>query len=921
MAFDKSKALATAEKYVAQGKIPAAVQEYLGILKKDPKDLNLLNTVGDLYVRAGQVPEALKHYYKLGDSYVADGFLMRGIAIYKKIIKLDPNPIQALEKLAELYVLQGLLSDARSQYLQLAETYLKGNQADAAAGIFHKMLELEPDNITVQNRLADLYQRLGKKGEAVSIYLGAAERLIQRDDYLEAAKLIDKALATNAKNVTGQMLKARCELQLGQAEEALRRLQAIPNYEEEGPVVDVLLEAFMAMDRFDDARSLASHVLAAHPERYNGVFAIAVHQVERGEHEGALELLAGIAATMVAQREVERLASVVREIATALPTNPAPLELLVDINRRAGDMSYLARSLDRLGKCYVDLGQYETARPLYEELTRVEPENPEHGGHLAKVLEKLGIKPERVREAVPLKAPDKEPVGLARGEVAAAPGVIAGEIALDEETQTFVTSSLTDADLFSSYGAPQKAIDLLAKVVQRVPQHAGAFEKLLDLYVGQGSDAKIVEVATRLEEIYRSRGDQARADKFSEMATRYTQAAAAAGAPVRAPGTHEVDLSAEWETTAMEAPPAAEVNWQDVREEIGFYLNQNMFQEAQQVIARLEAQHAGRPELIELRDQLASAEAAASFAAAPEAVAVEAGEATTAFEFGAEEMPAAEIPVEASAEAAPAAFEMTSAGETQEFTFAAVEEPPAAEAPVAEEAPEAPAVEAAGETYEVTLEEVPAAEPDRPGGQAPAPAAAGASFLDELAGELDTTFAGLEAAATPPVAAQPSASRAAAGPAAAASAAELGGLSELFQEFKDELGEAEGAEDPETHYNLGIAYREMGLVDEAISEFQKVVKAAESQPFRSIFQCFTLLALCFMERGMPKIAVRWYDRALRSSGLDPEGALALRYDMGVAYETAGEKQAALDSFSEVYSSNIDYRDVADRIRTLQKELR
>lgn len=899
MAYDKGKALATAEKYVAQGKIPAAIQEYLGILKRDPKDLNLLNTVGDLYVRSGQVPEALKHYYKLGESYVADGFIMRGIAIYKKSAKLDPNPIQALEKLAELYVLQGLLSEARSQYLHLAEFYLKGNQSEAAADIFHKMLELEPDNITVQNRLADLYQRLGKKGEAVSIYLGAAERLVQRDDYLEAAKLIDKALATDPKNVTGQVLKARCQLQLGQADEALTRLQAIPNYEEEGPVVEVLLEAFMALDRFDDARTLADHVLAAHPERYSGVFSIAVHQVERGEHEGALELLKGIAATMVAQREVERLATVVRQIATALPTNPAPLELLVDINRRAGQLSYLARSLDRLAKCYVDLEQYEKARPLYEELTQLEPENPEHGGHLAKVLGKLGIAPERVREAAPLKVPEREPVGLARGEEVA-PAAVAGEIALDEETQTFVTSSLTDADLFSSYGAPQKAIALLEKVAQRVPQHAGALEKLLDLYVGQGSDAKIVEVATRLEESYRSRGDQANADKFLEMAARYTQAAAAAGAPVGAPATHEVDLSTEWETEAMEAPPAAEVSWQDVREEVGFYINQNMFQEAQQVIARLEAQHAGRPELIELRDQLASAEAAVSLAA-PEAALAEAGEATTAFEFGAEGMPAAEMPVEAPVEAAPSEFEVTPAGETQEFTFAAVEEP------VAEAAPEAPAVEAEGETYEVTLEEVPAA----------APAAAGGSLLDELAGELDSTFAGLEAAAPPPPAApQPGAPRPAAAP-----AAELGGLGELFQEFKAELGEAEGTEDPETHYNLGIAYREMGLVDEAISEFQKVVKAAETQPFRSVFQCFTLLALCFMEKSMPKIAVRWYDRALKTPGLDPEGALALRYDLGVAYETAGEKQSALDSFTEVYSSNIDYRDVADRIRSLQKELR
>jgi hypothetical protein len=90
----------------------------------------------------------------------------------------------------------------------------------------------------------------------------------------------------------------------------------------------------------------------------------------------------------------------------------------------------------------------------------------------------------------------------------------------------------------------------------------------------------------------------------------------------------------------------------------------------------------------------------------------------------------------------------------------------------------------------------------------------------------------------------------------------------------------------------------MGLLDEAISEFQKVTKAAEKQ------------------RQVP-IAVRWYEQALKIPGIDAEGALALRYDMGVAHEQAGDRKAALDCFMEVYGANVDYRDVSDRIRELQ----
>ena len=146
-----------------------------------------------------------------------------------------------------------------------------------------------------------------------------------------------------------------------------------------------------------------------------------------------------------------------------------------------------------------------------------------------------------------------------------------------------------------------------------------------------------------------------------------------------------------------------------------------------------------------------------------------------------------------------------------------------------------------------------------------------------------------------------------------------GPLSDLFEEFRNELGETKEDEDLETHYNLGIAYREMGLLEEAISEFQKVAGSADKSPaFRYTMQCSTLLGLAFMEKGQPAIAAIWYERALKTPGLDQESILALRYDLGVAQDLAGDAKAAFNSFSQVYAMNIDYRDVSERIALLGK---
>jgi len=145
-------------------------------------------------------------------------------------------------------------------------------------------------------------------------------------------------------------------------------------------------------------------------------------------------------------------------------------------------------------------------------------------------------------------------------------------------------------------------------------------------------------------------------------------------------------------------------------------------------------------------------------------------------------------------------------------------------------------------------------------------------------------------------------------------------LHEVFEEFRAELGELDTAdEDIETHYNLGVAYREMGLLEEAISEFQKVAKASDrDQAFRYALQCCTLLGLSFMEKGQPAIAAMWYQRALRIPDLDHETQLALHYDLGVSLDLAGDVAGAQKSFAEVYATNIDYRDVAERLAALDK---
>jgi tetratricopeptide (TPR) repeat protein len=119
------------------------------------------------------------------------------------------------------------------------------------------------------------------------------------------------------------------------------------------------------------------------------------------------------------------------------------------------------------------------------------------------------------------------------------------------------------------------------------------------------------------------------------------------------------------------------------------------------------------------------------------------------------------------------------------------------------------------------------------------------------------------------------------------------------------------AEDYDTHYNLGIAYREMGLLDEAIGEFQLAAK----DPVHLV-DCCSMLGVSFLEKGLPELAVKWYQRGLQAPDLKEEVTLSLLYDMGEVYLTMGDIEAARKTFVELYGINSNYRDVVAKLEEL-----
>jgi tetratricopeptide (TPR) repeat protein len=133
-------------------------------------------------------------------------------------------------------------------------------------------------------------------------------------------------------------------------------------------------------------------------------------------------------------------------------------------------------------------------------------------------------------------------------------------------------------------------------------------------------------------------------------------------------------------------------------------------------------------------------------------------------------------------------------------------------------------------------------------------------------------------------------------------------VDELFSAFREGVEKQVKGDDYDTHYNLGIAYKEMVLIEPAIEEF----KIAMGDPERTL-ECCSMLSICEQARGDLDRAVTWLLQGILAPGFPPEDGIGLRYDLADIYLQQGQTALATEAFKAVYAMDPDYRDVAARL--------
>ena len=517
--FNKQKVLSAAEKYVQQGKMQNAIVEYEKVIKADPKDLTVTNTVGDLYSRLGDADKATECFKTVGDAYATQGFTVKAIAMYKKISKLKPS-LESVLKLAELYTQQGLFNDARAQYLQVAEEFLKSGELDNAVRIFQKILEMDPENTNMRVRLAEVYVRLGKKNDAWQIFSAAAETLRAKGNLPGAEEVLQRMLTLDPGNGYALLMQGRNLLEAGDAEAAIESLQKVPDLDSNPDGLRDLLKAYLKSGRLSDAGTLASKLLSVHNDLASiSTFADALMQA--GQYENALQVYDQHADRLLAE-DSDKVLKNLHSVIGHVRDNPASLEKLLELFQKAGESTHITEVIELLAHASVQSGDLARARDLYQKLATMEPGNPLHLNNYQQVVSQLG-------------GPSAEKLISAEEAAVIVDELEATSPAVHQHypdaVALAVRSALTDAELFISYNMPAKALAPLMATLPQAPNDLRLNQRLAALHTRAERFAEAGVCCRTLQSVYSEAGYPEEATRYGELADRYEQRSAISAAP------------------------------------------------------------------------------------------------------------------------------------------------------------------------------------------------------------------------------------------------------------------------------------------------------------------------------------------------------------------------------------------------------
>ncbi len=860
--IDREKTLQAAQKYIEKKRYDRAIAEYQRIVQDDPNDARTLLKIGDLQARLQAYPEAIATYDRVGQYYSAQGFALKAIAVYKQIRELIKKHAPDLAdryghivpKLAEIYTQLGLTSDALAAYDEVATRLQRAGRDREAIEVFSRMVGLDAQNPLPHLRLAEARCRVQSLDEAIESFWTAAELLLGLDRRDDALKVIERILHFKP-DARYARVAAELYLQRGSREDGLQALAKLQVCFQADPknldTLGLLAQAFTLIGQ--EAKAI---------EVYKEMARIARDADRRDLFD---ELLAHLREVAPHDEQVRALQSLPPVAGSVRP----PVESLAPLSVGDADVEFIDETTER---------------------------------------DALSVAPS---EAMPLP--------LNRPVMASAPDVVVVDDQIEAAEEVADPSSfdargharkaVVDAESFRKLRLYPKAIEALHIALEIDPRSLEIRQKLRELLVESGDREGAIAETLNMASLQLENGDLAQTEaliyEVLEIEPEHPEAIAMlehiGGTTQQQAAYVEEDDGRTRVHAPRDVMPSTE--GYDPDAPLPSYDLEEV--SAEQAMASEPGRSFLQRGSLEVPDDPFEADQplpSFPLGSEPELKAApprgldeyeEEYEVSSVEDF----VPAGATQVQAQAPAPEGLEEVLD--EADFFATRGLYED--AKAILVEQLSRTP-------NHPLVIERL--REIENSLGTSGASQTIERSQLDKAQEEESLDFdiaqslGALDELELPPesVATQ------------VYSVTGEADVDQVFQQFKAGVRSHVSETDSATLYDLGVAYKEMGLVPDALHQFELAARDAQRE-----CNCYAMIGMIYLEQGELDRAAEAYVRALSAETKTVEQEMNLYYDLGNVYEMKGKNQDAQYYFQKIARRDPGFRDVSDRLASLRPE--
>jgi tetratricopeptide (TPR) repeat protein len=804
--------------------------------------------------------------------FLAKGQLDKAITEYERLVKDDPKDGRLLLKLGDLYTRQGANKEACGAYRKVAEQYAEQGFFLKAVAVCKQILKLDPTLLDVWERLGEMYEMLSLGNDAVATYEQVADAHARAGNHRKSARALEKIAELDPENVAARIRYAEVLSKLNKPEEAAAAFQ-------QGA------EVLKRQGRIEDYLKVGERLLYHQPENLEFARELAAAYLDRGEAKHSLAKL--------------------QACFNADPKNLETLQLLARAFEQLGQTQKTVSVLKELARLHASEDRRNEQGSVLRRIITLDPSDAD----ARRELSQLGRVPLSEDSSAAIMVEDSdddydELVVEEDEELSPKTGSGLRDLAVveEEQKQERVARLLAECGVFLRYGLNDKMIKQLHELLTLDPQHVEARLKLKDAYLRVKQPAEAAKQLITLSEIV-EQSDRALALSAAREAVKLEPRNARAVDRLRAleletavdGADEDVIFVDEEEAEAAEAEAAA--SSRSARPEESF-------------ASVIPDSHTAELGAAPIPRQAPPPVVARSVPPPPPpgaAAAADRDSQVIVLDDEDELQEAAEVEEQATAavddvddpeiadvlEEVEFYLKQGLRDEARDTLNDALEEHPEhpvllARLAVVESTPSLPPARSLAPAKPSGPPVAASAPPSRVGSLHPVSEPAGEDHSFELAQKL------AEEVAAP----------------AASGAGQPIEVADVLAAFKKGVAKQIDQADTATHYDLGIAYMEMGLHAEAIDEF----KLCLGDPTRTC-TAHTMIAMSYVAKGDMEPGIDHFRLALDSNPTAEE-EVGLWFEMGNAHELLGKNMEALVWYEKVEERNPTFRDVALRIERL-----